>query len=63
MRKKDLQMIGYVLIIGSIMLILDGIGSIFLQANSHDFWLDIERGFRTFGGFLLLILGIYFVKM
>jgi hypothetical protein len=56
-------MIGYVLIIGSIMLILDGIGSIFLQANSHDFWLDIERGFRTFGGFLLLILGIYFVKM
>ena len=60
-RKRQLQIIGIALIVGAIMLIADGVGSILLETNVHDFWSDIERGFRAFGGFLLLLLGIYFV--
>ena len=62
MKQRDLKHIGIGLIIGGIMLFFDGLGSILLQANYHDFWFDLERVFRIIGSFLLIILGAYFVK-
>jgi hypothetical protein len=58
MRKKKLKTIGLILIIGGILLSLDGIGSILLP-QYHDFWFDLERVFRMIGGILLSILGVY----
>jgi hypothetical protein len=58
MRKKKLETIGLILIIGGIMLFLDGIGSLLLPQH-HDFWFDLERVFRMIGGILLSILGAY----
>jgi hypothetical protein len=58
MRKKKLKTIGLILIIGGIMLSLDGIGSLLLP-QYHDFWFDLERVFRMIGGILLFIFGIY----
>ncbi|MGD8506330.1 MAG: hypothetical protein PVF15_06660 [Candidatus Bathyarchaeota archaeon] len=62
MKQKDLKRIGIGLIIGGIMLLLDGLGSLILPANYHDFWFDLERVFRMIGSFLLILLGAYFVK-
>jgi len=62
MKQRDLRYIGIALIIGGIMLFLDGLGSLILPANYHDFWFDLERVFRTVGSILLIILGAYFVK-
>jgi hypothetical protein len=62
MKQKDLKRIGFGLIVGGIMLLLDGLGSLILPANYHDFWFDLERVFRMIGSFLLILLGAYFVK-
>jgi putative Mn2+ efflux pump MntP len=62
MKQKDLKYIGIALIIGGIMLFLDGLGSLLLPANYHDFWFDLERVFRIVGSLLLIILGAYCVK-
>jgi len=39
MKKRDLKYIGIASIIGGIMLFLDGLGSLILPANYHDFCL------------------------
>jgi hypothetical protein len=57
--RKKIAYIGLILIIGGIMLSFDGIGSILAEFNTHDFWSDLERSFRTAGGVLLVFLGIY----
>jgi len=62
MKQRDLKRIGIALVIGGLMLFLDGLGSLLLPANYHDFWFDLERVFRMLGSFLLIILGAYFVK-
>ena len=62
MKQRDLKHIGIALIIGGTMLFIDGLGSLILPANYHDFWFDLERVFRIIGSLLLIILGAYFVK-
>ena len=62
MKRRDLKYIGIALIVGGMMLFFDGLGSLILPANYHDFWFDLERVFRIIGSFLLIILGAYFVK-
>ena len=62
MKQRDLKYIGIALIIGGTMLFFDGLGSLILPANYHDFWFDLERVFRIIGSLLLIILGAYFVK-
>jgi putative Mn2+ efflux pump MntP len=61
-KQRDLKYIGIALIVGGIMLFLDGLGSLILPVNYHDFWFDLERVFRIIGSLLLIILGAYFVK-
>lgn len=62
MKQRDLKYIGIALIIGGTMLFIDGLGSLLLPANYHDFWFDLERVFRIMGSLLLIMLGTYFVK-
>jgi hypothetical protein len=62
MNQRDLRYIGVVLIVGGAMLFFDGLGSLILPANYHDFWFDLERVFRIVGSLLLIILGTYFVR-
>ena len=62
MKQRNLKYIGITLIVGGIMLFFDGLGSLILPANYHDFWFDLERVFRIIGSLLLIILGVYFVK-
>ena len=59
---KKIKYIGLILVIGGIMLSLDGVGSMLAQFNSHSFWSDLERLFRAVGGVLLVLLGIYMHK-
>jgi hypothetical protein len=61
MKNKNLHRIGAILIIGGIMLMFDGIGSILVEQNYHGLWFDLERVFRTVGGLLLSVLGVYLV--
>ena len=61
MNEKQLRRIGLILVIGGIMLFLDGAGSL-LVPQYHDFWFDLERLFRTIGGFLLSVLGLYVLR-
>ena len=58
MNEKHLRRIGLILVVGGILLVFDGIGSL-LVPQYHDFWFDLERGFRSIGGILLLLLGLY----
>jgi uncharacterized membrane protein HdeD (DUF308 family) len=60
--KTKTTYVGLILIAGGIMLTLDGIGSILSEFNTHNFWSDLERLFRTIGGVLLTLLGIYMYK-
>ena len=60
--QRNLRYIGIGLIIGGTLLFFDGLGSLLLPANYHDFWFDLERVLRTMGSLLLIILGAYFVK-
>ena len=62
MKQRALKYIGIALIIGGTMLFFDGLGSLILPANYHDFWFDLERVLRIIGSLLLIILGAYFVK-
>jgi putative Mn2+ efflux pump MntP len=62
MKRRNLKYMGIALIVGGITLFFDGLGSLILPVNYHDFWFDLERVFRMVGGFLLIILGVYFVK-
>jgi cytochrome c biogenesis protein CcdA len=62
MKQRNLKYIGIALIVGGIMLFFDGLGSLILPVNYHDFWFDLERVFRIIGSFLLIILGVHFVK-
>lgn len=62
MDKKKTMYVGLILIVGGIMLSLDGIGSILAEFNTHSFWSDLERLLRTIGGVLLLLLGIYLYR-
>jgi len=57
--KKKITHIGLILIVGGIMLSIDGIGSILAEFNTHSFWSDLERFFRAIGGVLLALLGVY----
>ena len=57
--RKKLARIGLILIIGGIMLSIDGIGSMLAEFNTHGFWSDLERLFRAIGGVLLALLGVY----
>ena len=59
MKQRDLKYIGVALVIGGIMLFFDGLGSLILPLNYHDFWFDLERGFRVIGSLLLIILGAF----
>lgn len=61
MSEKQLRRIGLILVIGGIMLFLDGAGSL-LVPQYHDFWFDLERLFRAIGGFLLSVLGLYVLR-
>ena len=62
MNQRDLRYIGIALIIGGTMLFFDGLGSLLLPANYHDFWFDLERVFRIIGSLLLIILGGIFCE-
>jgi uncharacterized protein YjeT (DUF2065 family) len=55
--KRQLRIAGILLIAIGITIIIDGIGSIRLPSNTHDFWSDLERGIRTIGGILIVIIG------
>lgn len=57
-KSKKLHVSGLVILIG-ILVIVDGIGSILLPGNNHDFIYDFEREIRVVAGFLIVILGIY----
>jgi putative Mn2+ efflux pump MntP len=59
---KKIKCIGVILIVGGIMLSIDGVGSILVEFNTHSFWSDVEKLFRAIGGILLAILGIYMCK-
>jgi hypothetical protein len=61
-KKQDLKYIGIGLVVGGIMLFLDGLGSLILPENYHGFWFDLERIFRIIGSLLLIILGAHFLK-
>jgi len=61
MDEKQLRRIGLILVIGGMMLFLDGIGSL-LVPQYHDFWFDLERLARTIGGILLSLLGLYVLR-
>ena len=61
--RRKLTRIGLILIVGGIMLSIDGIGSILAEFNTHSFLSDLERLFRTIGGVLLALLGAYVYKM
>ena len=61
MNEKQLRRIGLILVIGGIMLFLDGAGSL-LVPQHHDFWFDLERLLRTIGGILLSLLGLYVLR-
>ena len=61
MNEKQLRRIGLILVIGGIMLFLDGIGSL-LVPQHHNFWFDLERFARTIGGILLSLLGLYILR-
>jgi hypothetical protein len=60
--RRKLTRIGLILIVGGIMLSIDGIGSILAEFNTHSFLSDLERLFRTIGGVLLAFLGAYVYK-
>ena len=60
--RKKITRIGLILIVGGVMLFVDGIGSILAEFNTHGFWSDLERLFRAIGGVLLAILGVYVYK-
>ena len=60
--RKKLTRIGLILIVGGMMLSIDGIGSILAEFNTHGFWPDVERLFRAIGGVLLTLLGVYVYK-
>ena len=59
---KKITYVGLILIVGGILLLFDGVGSILAEFNTHDFWSDLERLFRTVGGVLLVLLGIYMYR-
>ena len=61
MNEKQLRRIGLILVIGGVMLSLDGIGSLIVP-QYHDFWFDLERSARTIGGILLSLLGLYILR-
>jgi hypothetical protein len=51
-----------VAIIGGL-IIVDGIGSILIQNGQfHGFWFDIERGFRTLAGLILIVLAVWRIR-
>jgi len=60
--RKKIAYVGLILIVGGIMLFLDGVGSLLAEFNTHDFWSDLERLFRAVGGVLLVLLGIYMYR-
>ena len=60
--RSKLTRIGLILIVGGMMLSIDGIGSILAEFNTHGFWSDLERLFRAIGGVLLALLGVHVYK-
>jgi hypothetical protein len=60
--RKKITQVGLILLVGGIMLCFDGIGSMLAEFNTHNFWSDLERFFRTVGGVLLVFLGIYIYR-
>ena len=62
MDRKKITYVGLILIVGGIMLSLDGVGSILAEFNTHSFWSDLERLLRMVGGVLLVLLGIYMYR-
>ena len=58
-KSKKLHIVSRLVILIGILVIADGIGSILLPGNNHDFIYDFERVFRCIAGFLIVTLGIY----
>lgn len=58
-KSRKLHIVSGLVILIGILVIVDGIGSILLPGNNHDFISDFEREIRVVAGFLIVILGIY----
>jgi hypothetical protein len=58
-KSKKLHVVSGLVILIGILVMVDGIGSILLPGNNHDFIYDFEREIRVVAGLLIVILGIY----
>jgi hypothetical protein len=61
-KSRKLHIVSGLVILIGILVIADGIGSILLPGNNHDFIYDFEREIRVVAGFLNIVLGIYLEK-